>query len=64
MMHPLALYAVQVHLADLHGGSRANRYWLEQARSPRKPGLSGLPGRVHPQPCSARRTPTAPLPPA
>ena len=38
MMHPLALYAVQVHLADLMAEAEANRL-ARQARSPRKPGL-------------------------
>ena len=38
MMHPLALYAVQVHLADLMAEAEANR----QAKLGRKPRTAGL----------------------
>ena len=38
MMHPLAIYAVQAHLADLMAEADANRK-ARQSRSPRKAGL-------------------------
>ena len=38
MMHPLAIYAVQVHLAELMAEADANRK-AALARNPNKPGL-------------------------
>jgi hypothetical protein len=38
MTHPLALYAVQVHLAELMAEAEANRK-ARQARGPQKPGI-------------------------
>ena len=61
-MHPLAIYAVQVHLADLMAEAEANRM-ARQARSPRKPGLVASLVRVHPQPVRLGGRRTAPLPP-
>ena len=62
MMHPLAIYAVQVHLADLMAEAEANRL-AKLGRKPRTGRPRGLPRRASPATCSVRTTHTAPLRP-
>ena len=61
MMHPLAIYAVQVHLAELMAEAEANRR-AALARNPNKAGLVASLSRS-PGTSSARTKPATQLPP-
>ena len=54
MMHPLAIYAVQVHLADLMAEAEANRL-AKLGRKPRTAGLVASLVALRPQPVRFER---------